>query len=303
MRFQVILNRDGGTLRTLDLVRFEDELREAFQSAGHQADVSIIEGKDLEEHLDQALASNCDVIMVGGGDGSVSTAAGKLMGSDKALAILPAGTMNLFARSLGIPQNLDLAVAAFATGVIRKVDLATANDRIFVHQFSIGLHAKVIRIREQHVFNSRIGKIWASVRAGLKAMFRPPRLRVELELDGVRIGRKTAGIGISNNVFGEGHLPYADDPAGGVLGVYVTRARRPGDIFRMAIQVALGRWKAIDTIEVMQAHEVVLRLLSPHKRYGCAIDGEICPLDNVTRLKILPGALYVLVPSEALSAG
>lgn len=302
MRFQVILNRDGGTLRTLDLVRFEDELREAFQSAGHQADVSIIEGKDLEEHLDQALASNCDVIMVGGGDGSVSTAAGKLMGSDKALAILPAGTMNLFARSLGIPQNLDLAVAAFATGVIRKVDLATANDRIFVHQFSIGLHAKVIRIREQHVFNSRIGKIWASVRAGLKAMFRPPRLRVELELDGVRIGRKTAGIGISNNVFGEGHLPYADDPAGGVLGVYVTRARRPGDIFRMAIQVALGRWKAIDTIEVMQAHEVVLRLLSPHKRYGCAIDGEICPIDTVTRLKILPGALYVLVPSEALSA-
>lgn len=298
MRFQLILNRDGGTLRTLDLVRFEEELREALQSSGHHVDVAIIEGKDLEDHLDRALASDCDVIMVGGGDGSVSTAAGKLMGSDKALAILPAGTMNLFARSLAIPQNLDLAVAAFVGSEIRKVDLASANGHIFVHQFSIGLHAKVIRIREQHVFNSRIGKIWASVRAGLKAMFRPPRLRVELELDGVKIRRRTAGIGVSNNMFGEGHLPYADDPAGGVLGVYVTRAWRPGDIFRMAIQVALGRWKAIDTIEVMQAHDVVLRLLSPHKRYGCAIDGEICPIDTVTHLKILPGALYVLVPSE-----
>lgn len=298
MKFQIILNRDGGTLRTLDLEQFESELRAVLQAAGHQVDVSVIEGAELERRLDNALASDCDVVMVGGGDGSISAAASRRKGSDKALAILPAGTMNLFARSLGIPQNLSQAVVSFADGQIRRVDLASANGRFFIHQFSVGLHAKVIRIRESHVFGSRLGKIWASLRAGWKAMFKPPRLKVEMELDGVRIRRKTAGIGISNNIFGEGHLPYADDPDGGVLGVYVTRARKPGDIFRMAIQVGLGRWKAIDTIEVLQAKKVSLRLLSRHERYGCAIDGEICPLETVTRLEIHPGALNVLAPSQ-----
>lgn len=298
MRFEVILNRDGGTLRTLDLDGFAQQLRGVLASAGHEVKIVETEGAGVEAALDAALEGSCDVVMVGGGDGTVSAAAGKLKDSDKALAVLPAGTMNLFARSLGIPLRLEEAMAAFAGGTIRSVDLASANGKVFVHQFSIGLHAKLIRLRERHAFRSRLGKIWASARAALTAFFRPPRLRVTLDLDGERMSVKTAGIGVTNNLFGEGHLPYTDTPDGGVLGVYVTTSgNRMRDLVGLAVNLARGRWRDNDKVDVRHARKVTLTLRSAHRRYGCAIDGELCDLDEVTVLRIHPGALKVVVPA------
>lgn len=296
MKIRVILNQHGGALRSLDLERFRADLRHVLEKAGHHVDISTIAGDGLEKEIETALADDCDVVMVGGGDGTVSTAAGRMMGSKKALAILPAGTMNLFARSLGIPLRLDEAVAAYAHGRLRQVDIATANGRPFVHQFSIGLHAQLIRLRERHVFRSRAGKIWASCRAAFTAMFHPPRLRVDIEIDGVRTARRAVGIGITNNLFGEGHLPYADDPDGGVLGIYVTRARRPKDVARMLFSIARGRWRKNDMVDVGSGRLVTLTLLSRQDRYGCAIDGELCPLEKITELRSHPAALNVLVP-------
>src|SRR5690606_33103300 len=110
MRFKVVLNRDGGTLRTFDLDAFVERLHTVLLRAGHEVEVAVITGNELEDALDAALESDCDVVMVGGGDGTVSAAAGRMMAQDKALAVLPAGTMNLFARSLAIPLDLDEAV-------------------------------------------------------------------------------------------------------------------------------------------------------------------------------------------------
>ena len=110
----------------------------------------------------QGRASRADVVLAGGGDGTVSAAAAALMGKKKALAILPAGTMNLFARGLGIPLSLDAAVEAFADGEVRPVDMASANGRPFVHQFSIGMHAKMVGVRDKMEFGSRLGKMRAS---------------------------------------------------------------------------------------------------------------------------------------------
>ncbi|MEO4000668.1 diacylglycerol kinase family protein [Mesorhizobium sp. CAU 1732] len=299
MRFQVILNRDGGTLRTLDLDQFSTRMRQTLEDAGHTVKVDIVPGSEIEATLDTALRSRCDVIMVGGGDGTVSSAAGKLNGSKKVLAILPAGTMNLFARSLAIPLQLDQAVASFADGEVRAVDLASANGRIFIHQFSIGMHAKLIKLREKREFASRLGKIRASVQAGFGTFFRPPRIRVAMTIDGKEMTFSTAGIGVTNNLFGEGHLPYADTPDGGVLGVYVTRARRKRDLARFFFNMALGRWRANDQVDIFSAKTVTVKLASHHKRLGCAMDGELCKLSEVTELEILPGALKVLAPRQS----
>ena len=296
MRFQVILNSDGGTLRTLDLDGFAGEVRRVLEAAGHEVAVAVTAGDGIDAALDAALEGSCDVVMVGGGDGTVSAAASRLKDSAKALAVLPAGTMNLFARSLGVPLRLDEAVAAFANGRLRDVDLASANGRVFVHQFSVGLHAKLIRLREKRAFRSRLGKIWASLRAGFGAFFRPPRIRVALVIDGSETVVTTAGIGVTCNLFGEGHLPYADAPDGGVLGVYVTRARRMRDFVRLALNLARGRWRGNAEIDISSAGEVTLTLLSPHARFGCAIDGELCTLEKETVLRIHPGALKVLAP-------
>ncbi|MEO3389259.1 diacylglycerol kinase family protein [Mesorhizobium sp. CAU 1741] len=298
MHFHIILNRQGGTLRTLDVDAFAAKSKATLEEAGHTVSTLTVDGKKIEEALTQAVEGPADVIMVGGGDGTVSAAAGKLMNTSKALAILPAGTMNLFARSLAIPLQLETAVNAFAGGEIRSVDLARANDRVFVHQFSVGLHAKLIELREKAEFRSRLGKIWASARAGLNALFRPPNLKVTLEMDDEMVEVATTGVGISNNPFGEGHLPYADMPDKGVLGVYVTRAWRKRDMALFALKMAMGQWKTNPHVDIYQSRKVTLKLKSKPKRFGCAIDGELCDLDGSTRIEILPGALKVLVAPE-----
>ncbi len=298
MHFSTVLNRDGGTLRTIDLEQFSTRLRQSLERSGHSSTVAIVNGGDIEWALKAAATeAGVDVVMVGGGDGTVSAAAGMLRRNDKALAILPAGTMNLFARSLGIPLDLDAAVDAFAAGRIRPVDTASANGRPFVHQFSIGMHAKMVRLRERLDFASRLGKMGASAKAAYWTILNPPRMRVALRMGETEILATTSNIGITNNLFGEGHLPYADHPDGGMLGIYVTVARQRGEIVRHALNMAIGRWRDNELVEIHQADRVTLKILSPDRSTMAVVDGELQPAAPETDIVIEPGSLRVLVPA------
>ena len=298
MRFIAVLNSDGGTLRTLDLHAFAARLRDRLGEAGHTVDVRIVEGSGLMDALRQAVAApDADVILAGGGDGTISAAAGVVMETGKILAVLPAGTMNLFARSLGMPLDLDSAIAAFTAGKVRMVDVATANGTPFVHQYSVGLHAKLVNIRDQMNFSSRLGKMRASIGATFATLLRPPSMQVSVEIDGAEILVRASGIGVTNNLFGEGHLPYADEPDGGTLGVYITTARRLPQLVSALIHMLVGRWERNAHVEIHTGKQVVLRFTRLHKRYRCVIDGELSPIEHETAIRIHPKSLRVLVPA------
>lgn len=300
MKFVAVLNRDGGTLRTTDVDALGLRMRQVLEGAGHSLAIDVVGGDQVRAHLEKAASRRgVDVVLAGGGDGTISTAAGLLMNRKQALAILPAGTMNLFARSLGIPQELDAAIAAFATGKVIEVDMATANDRPFIHQFSIGLHARMVHLREKMEFGSRLGKIGASLRASWMTLKNPPRMNVDLAVGKAQMRVRTSGIGVSNNLFGEGHLPYADNLAGGVLGVYVASPGRPGEIVRFFYDTMRGRWRDSQHVEVLQGSTAVITLGAPSRRFPAVIDGELVRFEPVTRFKIHPGALKVLVPDAS----
>lgn len=300
MRFLAILNRGGGTLRTTDLDALVESMRSVVEGAGHEFDARVVEGKEIEKALkDAARDKDIDVVVAGGGDGTISAAAAALTGTDKALAVLPAGTMNLFARSLGIPLELDRAVASLADSDIADVDVATVNGRVFVHQYSVGMHAKLVKLRESMDFRSRLGKIWASVRAGSAALLNPVDMTVELEIDGTAvIVANTSGIGVSNNLFGEGHLPYADDPAGGTLGIYIASSRTRWDVAKLFANILIGRWDRNPHIEVHQAQKVVLRQRRIRSRHRCVVDGELSRIEKETVLEIRPKSLRALIPRK-----
>lgn len=302
MRFIAVLNRDGGTLRTTDLNAFSSSLRKILEDAGHTVEISIVEGKGLLAALEEAEKSDVDVILAGGGDGTISAAAALLMGTDKALAVLPAGTMNLFARSLGIPLSLEDAVMALAEGAIRRVDLASANGQPFVHQFSVGMHARLIDLRSKMEFASRLGKIRASIMAAWEVIRSPKSIHATLTLDNkTKLKARATAIGISNNLFGEGHLPYAEKPDGGLLGIYVTVARQRGEVFWLLMSLILGKWRDNRQIEIHQARSVTLTVREKHKRLKSAIDGELFQLERETSIKVHPGSLQVLAPAASAS--
>lgn len=303
MRFAAVLNQEGGTLRTIDLFAFSDQMRRTLEAAGHSIDIDVVAGRDIVAALDSVASKpGIDIVLAGGGDGTISAAAARLMGRKTALAILPAGTMNLFARGLGIPQTLDAAVKSFADGEIIAVDMATANGRPFVHQFSIGMHARMVQLRQHMEFGSRLGKMRASAQAAWAAIKNPSAMKVTLTIGETEIVTRTTGIGVTNNLFGEGHLPYADNPAGGVLGIYITVARQRGELIRFLFDMARGKWRDSGHVEIHQADRVVLKIHSAAKRFRAVLDGELIRLDRETTVEIHPGALNVLVPARAAQA-
>jgi diacylglycerol kinase family enzyme len=300
LKFVAVLNRDGGTLRTTDLDALGLRMRQVLEGAGHSIAIDVVGGDEVGAHMEKAASRRgVDVVLAGGGDGTISSAAALLMNRKKALAVLPAGTMNLFARSLGIPPALDAAIAAFADGKVIPVDVATANGRPFIHQFSIGLHARMVHLREKMEFGSRLGKIRASLRASWMTLRNPRRMDVNLTVGEAKVRVRTTGIGISNNLFGEGHLPYADNPAGGVLGIYVASPSRPAEMLRFFYDTLRGRWRDSQHIEVLQGKTAVIELRAAARRLPAVVDGELVRLEPVTRFEIHPGALNVLVPGKA----
>ncbi len=302
MRFVAVLNREGGILRTADLDVLSASISEALMAEGHIVDINIVSGSHLEAALSDACSSSADVVLIGGGDGTVSAAAGKMMDTQKILAVLPAGTMNLFARSLAVPLALDAAILAYATGKVRAVDIATANGKPFVHQFSIGMHARMIEVREGMEFASRAGKLYASARAAWTTVVDPRTIKVRLDIGGAAVEMRATAVGISNNLFGDGHLPYADCPDGGTLGIYVTLSRRRSELFRLLVNMARGKWAANGQVEVYEARKVLLTVLSRRTRLPAALDGELIPLQRQTEFEIQPGDLRVLMPAASARA-
>jgi diacylglycerol kinase family enzyme len=299
MNFIGVLNRDGGTFRTMDMEKFAADAVRVFSEHGHSLDPRIVDGSDLIAELERAAGDpKADAILAGGGDGTISAAAEICYRARKPLAVLPAGTMNLFARSLKVPLALDAALPALAAGRTRRVDIATANGKAFVHQYSVGIHARLVRLREQLVYRGRWGKMVASVRAILRAVRKPPVFWAEIRTPRGLDRRRATGITVTNNVLGAGHIPHADELDRGVLGVYVLRPLPPLALARLCIDVITGRWKGSPEVSEKEVSEVTLVFPRRKSSAQALIDGELTPLAARVELRIHPGALMVLAPVE-----
>ncbi len=299
MKVTGIFNRDGGTLKTLDAEAFAQEIGARFEERGHRFSTKVIAGKKLVETLDAAKRSKADVVLVAGGDGTVSCAAGKLAGTKKALGVLPAGTMNLFARSLGIPLDLKEAASALAGGSIRPVDMGSANDRRFVHHFTVGLHPQLLRARSHLTYRSRWGKILATIRAFRDVVNAPAKFPAELQIGGETRTLQINALTISNNRFGTGHLPYADFPDRGELGIYLASVWDTASLAKLGTEVMLGSWKTDDNISEEEARKVTVRFPELPRDGKASIDGELIELEAEVVLQIHPQALNVLVPDAS----
>lgn len=296
MRIIAVLNRDGGTLRTVDLNALEAVAVAIFARHGHQLECRIVSGRQVEAALREAATSaDVDAVMAGGGDGTISTAAGIAYETGTPLAVLPAGTMNLFARALKVPLVLEQALEAIAAGEIGAVDIATANDRIFVHQFGVGVHARLVRIRENMSYGSRTGKILASLRAIGAAAINPPQFDAEFHTSQGIETRRVSGIAVSNNPLGPGQI-HADRLDRGVLGVYIAAPLSTSALLKLAVDVFLGTWRASPAVTESEVSEVTLHF--PKRKHGASavIDGELVKLDRSVTLKVHPGALRVMLP-------
>jgi diacylglycerol kinase family enzyme len=296
MNLYAVFNRDGGTFRTTDMDAYCAHALRAFEGAGHEIECHVVSGDKVVETMEKAAALNgVDGLIAGGGDGTISAASSIAWKSGIALGIVPAGTMNLFARSLKIPLDIWDAIDVLSPSDVRNVDIASANGRSFVHQFSAGLHARMVRYRNSMSYASRLGKIRASARAAIGVMLNPPEFEVEFNAEGKTGVRRVSAISVSNNEFGSDALMYADDVTRGHLGFYIADPLTPAGVAKLTLDILRGRLKDNEAVTAMTVTELELHFPRHRKDVRCVIDGELLPMDRDILLKIHAGELKVLV--------
>jgi diacylglycerol kinase family enzyme len=268
-----------------------------FRAAGVEAQIHLARSHEEIVGLAKRLAGGrAPLIVAGGGDGTMNAVASVLAGGDTALGVLPLGTLNHFARDLGIPLELEAAVAIVAKGVRKAIDVGEVNGRIFVNNSSIGLYPAIVRRREKLRRRLGGGKWRAMLWAMLTVLRGHPFLDVALELDGGAQRRRTPFVFVGNNIYNmEGfYIGLRERLDAGVLSVYVTHRRRRLGLVLLALRALFGLLHQARDFEASTTRE--LRIESRHKRLLVATDGEVTALEMPLEYRIRPGALQVIAP-------
>ena len=275
-----------------------ERLRSLFAAAGISAEVAFAAGGEaIASAVASAVDRRPDVVVAGGGDGTVSTVAAALVDTGIALGVLPLGTLNHFAKDLGIPLELEAAVQLIGSAAARPTDVGEVNGRVFVNNSSLGLYPDIVRDRERQQKRLGRGKWPALVWASLAALRRYPFMSVRLSVDGQETTRRTPFVFIGNNEyrmdgFAIGERAGLDD---GRLSLYV--AQRPGRLrlLQLAFRALTGRLRQTRDFDALLAADIVIE--SGHRRLRVAMDGEVTLMAPPLHYRIRPHALKVLRPA------
>jgi len=196
----VLLNRGGGAVARDPEIA--GKVAEALKGAGVDAAVELVEGGDCAVRC-RAIAERGDALLiVGGGDGTIGSAAAALVGTETKLGILPLGTLNHFARDLGLPTDLGEASKVIAAGEDRRVDVAEMNERIFINNSAIGLYPLMVVDRDLQRARLGRGKRLAMIVASLRTLIRFNHHRLTLTVNEERTGRvDTPLLFVGNNEY------------------------------------------------------------------------------------------------------
>ncbi|MEZ5824079.1 MAG: YegS/Rv2252/BmrU family lipid kinase [Geminicoccaceae bacterium] len=254
---------------------------------------------DPEASRAAIAASDTELIVVGGGDGTISSVAGALIEARKTVGLLPLGTANDLARSLGIPASLNEAVDVIARGVARPVDIGIVNGRYFFNAVTVGLGPEVREFHENS--EKQLLGVLNYPRAILRTMRDRTYFKAEIIADGKTRHARFLHIGIVNGRYHGGGLPAHRDATiyDGVLHLYAVRAATPLRYLRLLPSLLTGRHGNEDLLR-MDGETIRVTTKKPMPATG---DGEVVA-ETPLELTCRPAALTMMVPvdTEKLSA-
>jgi YegS/Rv2252/BmrU family lipid kinase len=291
---EVIVNQGSGTANGEDDIKTQVE--DAFKAHNLEANVSVAEsGEDLMKLAERAAKSDAEIVVAGGGDGTISGVASKIIETDKIFGVLPLGTLNHFSKDLQIPQEIAEAVRVISEGNIQKIDVAEVNGQIFINNSSIGLYPKIVRRREKQ---QRLGKgKWsAAFWAATNVLRRYPFLHIKIVVDGKEVRRKTPFLFVGNNEYEMDFLNIGtrkclDD---GKLSVYLLHRTGRFGLLMLAARSLFGIMQRAKDFESLCIESFEIE--THHKTLLVARDGEVELMQTPLCYSIRPQALRVIVP-------
>ena len=273
------------------------DVADALAAAGISGEVVAVDGDNIAACAAGHVRQGAGLVIAAGGDGTVGSVAGELAGSSATLGILPLGTLNHFARDLGIPFDLAAAAKAIAAGTMRRVDIADVNGRAFVNNASIGLYPLMVMDRDAQQQRFGRSKRLAMLVAALRTMTRFHARRLRLRANGGEARVDTPLLFVGNNDYrlafpGAGRREALDD---GQLCVMVMRSKSLPGFLAATARALLGIGRADDMVRLDGVRE--LEVDSSRGLLTVALDGETLHLAPPLAFRIRPRALAVIVPN------
>lgn len=281
MNIVLVYNPKSGTSRS------PKELRDMCASAGITVTKLIPLAKGFEEKLSPFIKQKA-IIAVIGGDGTISSVAACVAGTDAIFAPLPGGTLNHFTKDLGVNQDLTKAIKQLTKTKERDIDVAAVNDIVFINNSSLGLYPASLLERAE--FEANIGKWPAAVYASLRALVRFKTYRVTIDGE----THKTPFIFVGNN-------RYRLDKLGGtertkldesILTVFIAKTESRLTLLKIVVFALIGQARALPEFE--EYHPKTLSISMKRRRATVSHDGEVDKLSTPITYEIRPGALKVL---------
>jgi diacylglycerol kinase family enzyme len=274
----------------------QQQVEAAFQALGAKAHVALAhDGAEVIRMAQRAVAGNAEIIVAGGGDGTISSVAGVVIDANKTLGVLPFGTLNHFAKDLRIPLELAGAVRTIVEGQEMTVDVGEVNGEIFINNSSLGLYPNIVREREKQQ-QLGWGKWPAYLWAGLAVLRRYPFLNMRVGVDGTELTTRTPFVFVGNNEYEMERLNVGTRACldKGQLSLYMANRTGRLGLLRLALRALVGRLRQEKDFVALCTKEIWIG--SRHKRLRVARDGEVTTMKPPLHYRVLPAALRVLVP-------
>ena len=245
-------------------------------------------------------AGSDGVVVAVGGDGTINTVDGVLLGSRVVLGLVPRGTFNYVARTHGIPLEPAAAVRLLLRGRAHAVQVGQLNGHPFLVNASVGLYPELLQDRE--AFKKRFGRTrLVALGAALRSMMRVhPRLALHIQADGQAPRQLTVStLFVGNNplqleALG---LPEAEQVGRTALAALALRAFKPGELLWLALRGALGRLGEAEDLTHFNCQQLSVRPLLPlQRRLKVALDGEVMRLPPPLAFAVDARPLWLIKP-------
>lgn len=235
-----------------------------------------------------------DLVIVGGGDGTLNAAIEGLIEVQLPFGILPLGTANDLARTLGIPSDLAKACDVIAAGRQERIDLGWVNGKYFFNTASLGLSVQIARQLDKSA--KRRWGVLAYAMTAIRVLWQSRPFWAGLQVDRAKVRQvRTVQIAVGNGRYYGGQLTVSNDASmdDRRLDVYSLNIRHWWQMLALLPAMRSGDYSSHSCVETFRCQEIQIETRRP---YAINTDGELTTY-TPARFRVIPQALSVLVPS------
>jgi diacylglycerol kinase family enzyme len=263
---------------------------------------NIDKGQDIARQCKECLQKGTQVLIAAGGDGTINAVASAIVNTPVALGVIPAGTLNHFARDLHIAIDPLEAARQLRTAREVCVDVGSVNGRIFINNSVLGFYPVYRAAKDAYeprgLGSNRLGRFFAALGGTLRVFWRLPHVTLHFVIDGQTHKMQTAFVLVANNEheLEEWRIGRRHSMQEGYLWIYVMGRCSRWALLRFFISFVFGKFSRQDAFEVFKTRELCIE--ARRQKISVGVDAEIVKLNTPLEYRSIPLGLRVIAPAD-----